>query len=152
MTLTNFKAFVAVAILVFIDQFTKFIALSKLKPIDYIYVIDGILNFTFVENRGAAFGIFQGARYIFIILTIIIIFFIGYYFVNLKEGKFNSLIRGSLILITSGAIGNFIDRLFRGYVIDFIHITLINFPVFNFADICVVVGTIVLGIATILIK
>ncbi len=133
-------------LLIAIDQLTKLVAVNYLKPISRADAINGIFEFAFVENRGAAFGIMSGGRWFFVILTIVIILLIGYYYVTLPKTKEYKLVRFALILISSGAIGNFIDRFRQGYVVDFIHTTFIEFPVFNVADMYVVVGTIFLAI------
>lgn len=140
---------VFVAILIGIDQITKFIAIRNLKPIGSISIIDKIFSFTFVENRGAAFGIFQGKTLALSIITIVIIIGIVYFYIRLPKTRVYKFIRFSLILIISGALGNLIDRIFRGYVVDFFHATFINFPVFNMADIYVVVGAFLMAVLVI---
>lgn len=132
---------VIIAILVVIDQLTKYLAYTFLKPIRQLHIIENVFSLTYVENRGAAFGIFQGGRWFFIIATIIVLICLIFYNRNLPKEKPYVYVRISIILIVAGAIGNFIDRLFLGYVIDFLHITFINFPVFNIADIYIVLGT-----------
>ena len=134
------------AILIIADQYSKYMAYIYLKPVGSIPVIQNIFALTYVENRGAAFGLFQGARIGFLIVTPLILAAIIYYFVKLPYGKVYGYVRVALILVASGAIGNYIDRLFRGYVIDFLHATFINFPVFNLADIFVVTGTVLLAV------
>lgn len=133
-------------ILVIIDQITKFLALTRLKPVGNITVIPGFFDFTFVENRGAAFGILHGQRFFFIILTIIVVAVIIYEIKKMPVTKEYNYLRWALTLIMSGAIGNFIDRLLRGYVVDFLEITFISYPVFNIADIFVVCGTIFMSV------
>lgn len=98
-----------------------------------------LINLTYLENRGAAFGILQDKRILFVILTIAIVLYLMYYFItNLKS---NSLVLNiAFSLIISGALGNFYDRLFQGYVVDFIEFAFVDFPVFNIADILVTVG------------
>lgn len=128
-------------ILIIADQWSKHVALTYLKPVETIPVIQNIFALTYVENRGAAFGMFQGARIGFLIVTPLILAAVVYYFVKLPYGRVYTFVRAALVLVTAGAIGNFIDRLHRGYVIDFLHATFINFPVFNLADIFVVAGT-----------
>ncbi len=138
--------------LVALDQITKWIALNNLKEIGSIYLINGVFNFTYVENRGAAFGLMQNWRWFFIISTTIVISIMIYYYIKLPKTKIYNLVRGCLVLILAGAVGNYIDRLFRGYVIDFFHATFIkfmDFPVFNLADSYVVVGAILLSILVI---
>ncbi|WP_130819981.1 signal peptidase II [Anaerococcus vaginimassiliensis] len=98
-----------------------------------------LINLTYLENRGAAFGILQDKRILFVILTIAIVLYLLYYFItNLKSNPLVLNIAFSLII--SGALGNFYDRLFQGYVVDFIEFAFIDFPVFNIADILVTVG------------
>ncbi len=128
-------------VLIAIDQLTKHLAVTRLKPLETVPLIKGVFSLTFVENRGAAFGILQGARWFFVILTLIVLAGLVYYYVKLPKTKVYGYVRGALVLICAGAIGNFIDRFFNGYVIDFLHATFIEFPVFNMADIYVVVGT-----------
>ena len=126
------------------DQFIKYISITNLKPISSVEIIKNILSFTYVENRGAAFGILQNARWVFIVATIIIIaILIAYYLMQKEKSK---LYMFSACLLISGGIANLIDRIFRGYVVDMIEITFIDYPVFNFADCCVVIGAVLLCI------
>lgn len=131
---------ITVVVLVALDQITKWQALIKLKPIRNKVVIKGFLDFTFVENRGAAFGILSGQRIFFILLTIAVVMGILYSFYKLPNTKEYNWLRYGLVLVLSGAIGNVIDRAVRGYVVDFLEVTFIKWPVFNMADIYVVVG------------
>lgn len=137
--------FLITIILIFIDQISKlFIAINK----DQLpkNIIKNILSFTYCENRGIAFGIGSGHVFAFSIITgIAIIFIIIAICMNYK--KIEKLCGYGIAIFLAGGIGNFIDRTFRGYVIDFIDFgDLINFPIFNFADICVVLGVIIIGI------
>lgn len=135
-----------ILILVFLDQLTKWLVVLKLKPIHDFPLIDKVFHLTYVENRGAAFGILQGKYLFFIVMTMIVMVFITIYYYRLpSEGKYHWM-RLSLILLGGGAIGNLIDRVRLGYVVDFLYFKLIDFPVFNFADICVVVGVSILTI------
>lgn len=136
-----FLPLIITILLIAIDQITKYIALINLKPISSTVFIKGFMDFTFVENRGAAFGILEGQRWFFVVITVIISVAIIYAFLKLPNKKEYMYLRVSLVLILSGAIGNVIDRFFRGYVVDFFEFTFINWPVFNVADIYVVVGT-----------
>ena len=131
-------------LLIIIDQITKYFTVTTLKPIGSKEIIGGILSLTYVENRGAAFGILQNARWVFIIITIAAIGAIVAYILKMKPK--NKTLMFSLSLILSGAIGNMIDRTFRSFVVDMIEVTFIDYPVFNFADCCVVIGAILLGI------
>lgn len=139
------------AVLIIIDQLTKNIALNTLYDNEPIVLIDGILELTYVENRGAAFGILQNKLIFFYILTVIVFFVIFTYLYKLKFNQHYLLIYISLILIFSGAVGNFIDRLKNKYVVDFIYFKLIDFPVFNFADICITIGCTILILSLIFV-
>ena len=139
-------------ILVAADQLSKYIALASLKPVGSITFIKGFMDFTFVENRGAAFGILNGARWLFVIITIAVTVIIIYYLAKkmpkAKEYKYLPL---SLMLILAGAWGNAIDRLIRGYVVDYFEFTFFSWPVFNVADIYVVLGTALLAVLLIFV-
>jgi len=139
---TKLIPILVIIVLVAIDQFTKYLAVTLLKPVGEIPIIDGFFSLTYLENRGAAFGILQGARWFLVSSTIAILVGIFLYYRSLPNKKPHSYVRMSLILITAGAIGNFIDRVLAGFVVDFLNVTFINFPVFNIADIYIVVGTI----------
>nr|WP_276938402.1 signal peptidase II [Helcococcus sueciensis] len=133
-------------ILVAIDQVTKYIAIINLKGKNEVVIIDKWLHFTYVENSGAAFGIFQNATILFTILTIIIVFGIMWYMLK-ESNNIGIFLKFSLVMIIAGAIGNLIDRIRLGYVVDFIYSPLgglYNFPVFNFADIYVTCSAIFL--------
>lgn len=132
--------------LIYTDQLSKFLALKKIAPLGSITVIKKILDFTFVKNYGAAFGILQNARPFFIILTLIALIAILYYYFSLPRDKYHNSIRLCLLFIFSGAFGNFIDRIKNGYVIDFIEFTFIDFPVFNWADVYLTLGITILFI------
>lgn len=142
-----------IPLIVIIDQITKFIVKTKLMPIGNIDLIQGVFSLSYVENRGAAFGLFRDNKFLLIGATTIVTFFIIYYIVKTK--KLNKFYKFSLLLIASGAIGNLIDRVVLGYVVDFFHFYLtdiFDFPVFNVADISVVVGTALLIICLIFVK
>lgn len=133
-----FIATFAVILLIITDQITKIASVSLLKPIGSVDIIKNVLSLTYVENRGAAFGILQNQRWIFIVFTIAIIaLIIGY---SLKYKPSSKIYNTSVVLIIAGGVGNLIDRVFRGFVVDMIEVTFINYPVFNFADCCVVIG------------
>ena len=138
---------IAAAVLAVIDQISKFAALKYLKPLGSVGFIKGIMNLTFVENRGAAFGMLNGARWFFVIITIAVtaavLVYIKKYMPKSREYDY---VKVSLALILAGAWGNVIDRLFRGYVVDYFEAIFIKWPVFNVADIYVVCGTILLAI------
>ena len=110
--------------IVIIDQITKYMTVSMLMPINSVEIIKNFFSLTYVENRGAAFGTMMGGRWFFVALTVIVV-------------------------VAGGAIGNCIDRLFRGYVVDMLSFNFFgySFPVFNFADICVVIGAVLLVVS-----
>lgn len=127
------------------DIFTKYLVVQLLCPIGCsVTVIPHMINFTYVENRGIAFGLFADKRWLFMItsalLLVVIIFLIKYARVD------HSLFMVALSLVLGGGIANMLDRVFIGYVVDFIEVTFIDFPVFNIADCCVVIGSIALGV------
>ena len=125
--------------LIIIDRITKVLTVNLLKPVDNMVLIPKVLSLTYVENKGAAFGIMQNARWIFVVVTIIILASLCVYIIKTKPQS--KLFKWSAALIGAGAIGNLIDRICYGYVVDMIQATFINFPVFNFADCCIVIGT-----------
>ncbi len=125
---------------VILDRITKIHAINNFIDNPYNGTI---LNFTYLENRGAAFGILQDNRAFFIILTIVIIGYLIYYFI--KHYKTNTtLLNIAITFIITGALGNFYDRLVKTYVVDFIEFAFVDFPVFNVADIFVTVGSILI--------
>ena len=137
---------IAAVLLVAVDQITKYIALTQLKPIGSVTFIDGFMDFTFVENRGAAFGIFSGKTWLLLVISIIICAVLVWAMTKMPKTKEYRKLRVTFVLILSGAVGNIIDRAMRGYVVDFFEFTFIKWPVFNMADIYVVVGTIVMAV------
>ena len=131
-------------ILIAIDQILKTIIPKE----EQISIIKNILNINFVKNTGAAFGIGSSNTVSFIIVSIIIIIIIIRFFIMHAE-KMNKLSQISLSIILAGGISNLIDRIFKGYVVDYIDITqVIKFPIFNIADIYIVLGWILFVIAT----
>ena len=132
--------------LVFADQFTKYIAVLKLKNQPAFSIIDGVLEFNYLENRGAAFGMLQNQKIFFVFVALIFLGVIAYVLIKVPYEKKYRILHVLLILIAGGAIGNLIDRLRLDYVVDFIYIVLINFPIFNVADICVTLSTVLLVI------
>lgn len=128
-------------VLVVLDQFTKHIAVLKLKNQAAFCIIDGVLEFNYLENRGAAFGMLQNQKMFFVFVAFIFLMVIVYVLVKVPEDKKYFSLHILLIMISSGAIGNLIDRLRLDYVVDFIYIVLINFPIFNVADMYVTFAT-----------
>jgi len=134
---------IIIILAVVLDQATKMIVVRNLDYGTMIPVIDGFFYFTHTTNKGAAWGLFQNGRIFFLILTAAAAVVITY--VLFKNT--NKLLRTALALILGGAMGNFIDRLFKGSVVDFLDFYFgkwYHFPTFNIADSCVVVGTVLL--------
>jgi signal peptidase II len=121
------------------DQATKWMIVKKMDLGQSIPVIDQVLYITSHRNRGAAFGILQDQRYFFIIITIIVVGAVIYY---LQKHATDRLLKTALALVLGGALGNFIDRLLRGEVVDFVDVYIgsYDFPIFNFADSALVIG------------
>lgn len=133
-------------VLIFLDQITKYFAINSLMNQPPIVLIDGVFEFHYLENRGAAFGMLQDQKLFFIFIAIIILAAICYVIVKMPYQKMYTKLNICLIFIAGGAIGNLIDRVRYDYVVDFLYFSLINFPVFNVADIYVTLASIFLVI------
>lgn len=131
-----------IALLTAFDQLTKYMITSSFELYESKMVIQNILSFTYIRNTGVAWGMFQGKRIIFLVLTAVVLLFCFYIFANIAEQKKYRLLRIALIVLVSGAVGNMIDRIKLGYVVDFFCVEFIDFPIFNVADIFVVVSMI----------
>lgn len=138
------SAILFICILIVPDQWTKSMAVTSLKGNPPLVLIPNILEFVYVENTGAAFGTFQGMRSIFLILAPVVCVILFILFMKLKDEKKYTPLRFCFLFIIAGALGNFIDRLRLSYVVDFIYFKLIDFPVFNVADIYVTCSCILL--------
>lgn len=130
--------------LISLDQLTKFLATKYLQNNKPYVIIDNVLELTYVENRGAAFGILQNKQILFYALTVIVLMVICVLLYKIDSINKNLMYFIFLILIFSGAIGNFIDRLKNKYVVDFIYFKPIDFPVFNFADIYITIACVLM--------
>lgn len=129
------------AVVVVIDQVIKYFVDLNLKPIGSTVAIPNILDLVYVENRGVAFGMFKDMRWIFVVLTgVVIVVFTVMLIKNAGKSKLFSL---AAALIVGGGIGNLIDRVFLGYVIDYLQLSFFS-PVCNFADYCITAGTVLL--------
>lgn len=142
--------YIIAIVFILLDQLSKYLYVDVFA-MPTVNVIDGILELTYVENRGAAWGLFADRQillYIFsaVITLAIIVFYIWKY---KKMGKF---MRYSLALVIAGAVGNMIDRFALGYVRDMINFSFMEFPVFNVADMCITVGAVMVLIAVILFE
>lgn len=128
-------------LLIFLDQFTKLLAVKHLKGQNPFIIWENVFELRYLENRGAAFGIMQGQKVFFIIFTSIALVGITWFYLKMiptdKKYFFLDVIS---VLLFSGAIGNLIDRVRLNYVIDFLYFRLIDFPIFNVADIYVTVA------------
>lgn len=139
-------AVLAVIAGILFDQYTKFLAIEHLKGQQPFVLIKNVFELNYLENRGAAFGMLQNQKGFFIFSLILIIAAVLYLYVKLPLGKRFLPLHICSILIVAGAVGNMIDRLRLGYVVDFFYFKLIDFPIFNVADIFVVVSVILLAI------
>lgn len=128
----------AIVLMVAADQAVKLWAIQILKPVGTIPIWEGVFHLTYIENRGAAFSILQNQQWLFIISTAVILVIIGY--LLYKKMIRTRMLRWALYMLMGGAIGNWIDRIFRSYVVDLFDFRLIHFPVFNIADIFVTIG------------
>lgn len=142
----NLICIIVIVALVVIDQAIKLWIKSRFNVGQSVSVIDNFFSLTYVQNSGAAFGILRDRRYVFLILSTVII--AGLFVVLVKSR--NVLTIASICLIIAGAIGNMIDRLVYGYVVDMFDFHGIWKYVFNFADVCVVCGVIMFSILTLL--
>jgi len=127
------------------DILTKYLSVIYLAPAggDTV-VIPHLLSFSYVENKGAAWGILSNHRWVFMLLSVVLI--IALILILKFSGVKHKLFLISIALILGGGIGNMIDRVLLGYVVDFIKVTFIDFPVFNIADCAVVIGTVLLAV------
>lgn len=133
-----------------LDQLVKRLAVLFLKPIGDYIIIEGVFRLSYTENTGAAFSMLEGKTLFFIILTSLIILAIAFLLItNRVDG---ALARYSLVLIATGGAGNLIDRIVYGYVVDMFDFYLINFAIFNVADIFVTCATVLFIISFILKK
>lgn len=136
--------FLIIAVSIAADQLIKMWAIESLAPVGTIQFIPGLLKWTYVENRGAAFGILAGQRWILSAVSIVIV--IICFGLILKKYFKSALENVCVALIAGGGIGNLIDRISRGFVVDYIDINeLFSYPMFNLADCCVVVGAFLLA-------
>ncbi len=119
------------------DQFTKYLAVIYLKNKPPLSLISGVFELSYLENRGAAFGILQGQKLFLVLITAVMLSLLVYIYLRIPRERYYRLIRLTLTLLISGAIGNLIDRCRQDFVIDFFYFSLIDFPVFNVADIYV---------------
>lgn len=137
---------------IIIDQITKALAVAYLKAVETCPLIEGVLHLTYAENTGMAFGMLKNHRWVFMVTSTILILAMGFYLYAMKSE--NRLYDLAIAMVVSGGLGNMIDRVGLGYVVDFIDFRLINFAVFNGADsfVCVGAGLLMLALILDLVK
>lgn len=146
--------YITVVLIILLDQATKFAAIKYLKGESPYIIIENFFQLCYVENLGAAFGILQNKKIFFVIITSIVIISI-IFFLAKNSQSINQLLKIGLVMLMGGAIGNLIDRIRYGYVVDFISFKLgkgYDFPVFNIADIFIVTGTFLVMVLILLNK
>ncbi|QQE75953.1 signal peptidase II [Brevibacillus composti] len=136
------------AAIIALDQWTKSLVVKHMELGESIPLFQDVLHLTSHRNMGAAFGILQNQRWLFIVITIAVV--IGIMISLIRIGKSQPRVSLALSLVLGGAIGNFIDRISTGQVVDFVDVTLINFPIFNVADVAITVGVGLLLLDTLL--
>ena len=137
---------IGIIVLVLFDQYTKNLAVVHLKDKPAFNIINGVLELNYLENKGAAFGMLQNQKAFFVFVAFVILGVIGYVLYKMPDDQKYKVLHALLSMIAAGAIGNMIDRMRLDYVVDFIYFVLINFPIFNVADIYVSLSTVALVI------
>lgn len=138
-----FKIIILTISLIIVDQISKTLITNYFEVGDSLTIINNFFRFLYIKNTGAAFGIFMNSKIMLIIVTLMLLV---YLIIELKKNINNRVISISLSLIISGALGNLIDRIFRGYVVDFISFTIFNkeMAIFNVADAFITIGVVLL--------
>lgn len=137
---------IGAALLICFDQFIKYLAVIYLKDSPSVVLINGVLELRYLENAGAAFGILQNKQIIFTVITLLFLAFSVFFIIRLPKTKKYMPLLVALVFLCSGALGNFYDRLVNKYVVDFIYFSIIDFPIFNVADIYVTLSVIAIVI------
>lgn len=137
---------VVLVALILLDQWSKQLAVKYLYQQKPIEILPGIFELSFLVNRGAAFGIMQNFQYFFAAVTCVVLCLVVYCFIRIPGQRKYMPLHCLLVLLMAGAVGNLLDRVRLGYVIDFFYFKLIDFPIFNVADCYVVVSVILLAI------
>lgn len=133
-------------VLIGLDQWTKVLAVKHLMGQEPMVIWNGVFELRYLENRGAAFGILQGQKVVFLICTAVVLAILAFYYNRMPVEKRYLPMRIVGILLGAGAVGNLIDRMMQSYVVDFLYFKLIDFPIFNVADCYVTMGAILLAI------
>ena len=144
MRLEDRKWIGSASLIVLLDQVVKYFVAQHLSQTDSAVIIPHILNFIYVRNTGAAFSMFSGKTVVLGVVSILFCIGVAAFWIVKKPQ--HTLFKLSLMLLFAGAFGNAIDRIFRGFVVDFIETAFVKFPVFNIADIAITVGTVLLVI------
>lgn len=131
-------------VLVMLDQWSKLWVVAHLKLGEVTSFVPSVFSVTYLQNRGAAFSILQDQQWFFAIITVLFLAVAGHYFVTKAKDWLTLL---ALTLVISGGIGNFIDRLRLGYVVDMVHLDFMDFAIFNVADSYLTVGVVLMFIA-----
>ncbi len=135
---------VIAAVLLALDQYTKYLAINHLKNRPALVLIDGVLELQYLENRGSAFGMLQNQKFIILFVGIVFLAVIIFFLFRLPLQKKYNIVHILLSVVIAGGIGNMVDRFRFDYVVDFISFVLINYPIFNVADCYIVVAMIIL--------
>ncbi|HZG16737.1 MAG TPA: signal peptidase II [Candidatus Bathyarchaeia archaeon] len=130
--------YIIALVIIALDQLTKYLVKTNMELGESIPLIQDVFHLTSHRNMGAAFGILQNQRIFFILITIAVV--IGIVIAMKRIGQTQPRTTLALSLVLGGAIGNFIDRASTGQVVDFLHFILINFPIFNVADMAITIG------------
>ncbi len=140
-----------IGLLIGLDQLSKYFAVQYLKNKPSFIIWDRVFELCYLENRGAAFGIMQNQKLFFLIIASVMTVIVLYFLVKIPSDRKYLVLRICMMLIGAGAVGNMIDRLTTEYVVDFFYFVLINFPIFNVADIYVTVSCAILIISILFI-
>ena len=141
---------VGAALLLGVDQLVKYLVIRYVMPVSTVPIIENVFHLTYLENYGAAFGVLQNKLWIFIPITVVFVGFVVFYLVKRRPTSRLQIV--SLTLLVGGALGNFLDRIVRGYVVDMFDFRLIHFAIFNCADVFVVVGTVLLALYLVFVE
>ena len=128
---------ILIILLVAVDQYTKYLVIQNIELNSQIPLLGDVLVLGHIQNKGAAWGSFSGKTALLLVITIIVAILLCRLYLKIINNDKFKLVRYCFIFVLSGAFGNLIDRVRFGYVTDFIYFKIINFPLFNFADICV---------------
>ncbi len=135
---------IIVIALLFFDQYTKRLAVERLKDRPAYVLFDGVLELQYLENRGSAFGMLQNQKFFLLFVGVIFMLVILFFLLKLPENKKYNIVHILLSFVVAGGLGNMADRVRLDYVVDFISFVLINYPIFNVADCYIVAATVTL--------